>query len=144
MGYHSKALLYMEGAKGDVSEMVEYLNSRSNRGSTIRLVGTELKDYNSYDLITDRMIHEDPLFEGFSTIVFSMGWFKAYGEWESAVADIKSKSESLRIAFHYCRIGENLDDIEIDNPDDSPEIGVERRFVIPREFYEAFEDVEVL
>lgn len=144
MGYYSKALLYMEGDKNNVNEMVKHINTRSARGSSIRLVGTNVSEYNCYDLISDYLKHETLLFEDTATIIFTMGWFKAYSEWDSAIEDIKGKSKDLNLSFHYCRFGENVDDVVIDNPEDGPEIGIERRFVIPEELSESFENIEVL
>ena len=150
MGYYSKALLYIEGGKAEVSDLVEYIHSK--RSARLRVIGLDHKlkpspkppEYNSYDFLSDYMQHDDWVLEPKSSIIFTVGWFKAYGEWESLVSDIKDKCGNLDLQFHYGRIGENIDDIVLDNPEDGPEIGVERRFVIPCELGDVFDEVEVL
>jgi hypothetical protein len=141
MGYSSKALLYIEGAVEPVKILVAHANSKRSKPA-LKLVGSPsvCEPYNNhYDFISDGLLHE--IQGDRSTIVFSSGWFKAYNEWEVVVDELRSKSGELGLNFHYCRFGENADDVVIENPEDGPYIEVGRVFCVPEELWDVFGDV---
>lgn len=145
MGYSSKALLYIEGAVEPVERLVAHANSKRSKPA-LKLVGSpsvcepHFSSGNHYDFISDGLLHE--IQGDRSIIIFSSGWFKAYNAWEAVVDELRSKSGELGLNFHYCRFGENEDDVVIENPEDGPHIGVARVFHVPEGLWDVFGDVE--